>query len=179
MNRKLPRKIPPEAFEDYMSLGLGRSYTILAKKYGVTKRAITYRAAEEHWQERIDRIEEEVRREAERKLIDELSELRATHIRTLRLLTVRAIEALKEHKLTSAMEGAKVAEIAIRLERMMLGETTDERGGSVERVTREEIDRLLAIEAESEAREIEAEAVPGTPADNATTSDDLEDEDDW
>lgn len=179
MNRKMPRKIPPEAFEDYMALGLGRSYTILAKKYGVTKRAITYRAAEEHWQERVDRIEEEVRREAERKLIDELSEMRATHIKTLRVMTVRAIEALKEHKLTSAMEGAKVAEIAIRLERMMLSETTDERGGSVERITREEIDRLLAIEAEGEAREVEAEAVLDAPASELTTSDEPEDEDDW
>ena len=33
------RKIPLEAFEEYISQGMGRSYNAIARKYSVTKKA--------------------------------------------------------------------------------------------------------------------------------------------
>ena len=44
------RKIPPEAFDHYFSLGPERSYEAVARKYGVTKRAVTKLAKRESWQ---------------------------------------------------------------------------------------------------------------------------------
>ena len=35
------KKIPPDAFDFYFSLGPPRSYQAVADKYGVTKRAVT------------------------------------------------------------------------------------------------------------------------------------------
>ena len=47
------RKIPPDAFDFYFSLGPPRSYQAVANKYGVTKRAVTNLAGREDWQRRL------------------------------------------------------------------------------------------------------------------------------
>ena len=50
----MSRRIPPEAFSHYVSLGPGRSYQAVAEHFGVSKRAIVARAKAEDWQERLD-----------------------------------------------------------------------------------------------------------------------------
>jgi len=47
------RRIPPDAYEQYLEMGTDRSYQVLADRYGVSKTAIVKRAKKEGWQERI------------------------------------------------------------------------------------------------------------------------------
>ena len=51
------RKIPSDAFEQYVALGPGRSYEALRKVFGVNKRSIVKLATKEKWQERLAGIE--------------------------------------------------------------------------------------------------------------------------
>lgn len=46
-------KLPDDAFQFYLSLGADRSYEAVAHHYGVTKRAVTKRAANENWQDKL------------------------------------------------------------------------------------------------------------------------------
>ncbi len=59
------KKIPPEAFDHYFSLGPPRSYQAVAERYGVTKRAVTNLARREDWQRRLTEIEAKARDEAD------------------------------------------------------------------------------------------------------------------
>ena len=61
------KKIPPDAFDFYFSLGPPRSYQTVADKYGVTKRAVTNLAKREDWQQRLAEIEAKAREEADKK----------------------------------------------------------------------------------------------------------------
>ncbi len=54
-------RIPPDAFEQYVALGPGRTYLALAKRLGVSKRNLTRKATIEHWQERLAKIESAAR----------------------------------------------------------------------------------------------------------------------
>ena len=53
----MTRKLPPNAFEAYLALGEQRAYSTIAKQFGVSKRCVTKRAAQEGWTERIKKIE--------------------------------------------------------------------------------------------------------------------------
>lgn len=49
-------KLPPETFEFYVGLGLGRTYQAVADHYGVSKRAVAKRAAKDKWQPRLEAL---------------------------------------------------------------------------------------------------------------------------
>ena len=48
----MSRRIPHNAFEFYVALGLERSYARIAEHFGMTKRAVTKHAASERWSAR-------------------------------------------------------------------------------------------------------------------------------
>src|SRR5688572_23782967 len=100
-------KLPLESLEYYVSLGAERSYRAVAEKYGVTKRAVVDHARSENWVQRLESIEKEARQRSEHRLVETIEEQRTRHLKTLRALHGRAIEALREHRLGSAMEAAK------------------------------------------------------------------------
>lgn len=146
----MTRKIPPDAFEQYVQMGHARSYRELAKELDVTARAICYRAADEGWQERLEAIEAEARAEADRRLVKELFEMRLRHMKTLKVMSARAIEAMKTHSLETAMEGARVAQMAIELERKMVQEAIGQAGPVAAYVEQNEVDQLLLGEGEQD-----------------------------
>jgi len=136
-------RIPIDAFEYYVSLGPERSHRAVADHFGVSKRGITKHAVKENWAERLEKIEEAVRERTDSKLADALEEMRERHLRTIRAMHARALTALKQYPLNTAMEAVKTAEMAIKLERVIAGEPSDRTRQTVEQVTRQEIDRLL------------------------------------
>ncbi len=77
------KKIPPEAFDFYFSLGPGRSYQTVAERFGVSKRAVTNLAKREDWQRRLVEIEAKAREEADKK---NAQTLKAIHERQLQSL---------------------------------------------------------------------------------------------
>jgi hypothetical protein len=141
-----------------MSLGPQRSYRAVAAKFGVTKRAVTKFAAANDWSERLDQIEAEAREKSDQELAETVQEMRTRHLKTLRAMSTRALAAMKEYPLTSAMEAIKAAEITIKLERLVAGEAMNRTTVRVEEATQREMDELLRAEPENEDS---SEAEPG------------------
>ena len=139
----MTRRIPDDAFEYYVGLGPGRSYQAVADKYDVTKRAVTKHATQKEWSRRLESLEREAQEKSDKKLGESLEEIRERHLRTLRAMHARALTALKQYPLTSGMEAMRAAEMAIKLERLVVGEASERSAVSVEEVTRNELSRWL------------------------------------
>jgi len=168
-------RIPADAFEAYVAMGEGRSYRALARRLGVSKRAITKHAHRERWSERLGAIEAEARERSDRKLVESLEEMRERHRKTLRAMHARALTALKEYPLTSAMEAIRAAELVIKLERLVAGEPSERSELAVQQTTRTEIERLLTQgPEEDEERDWRETEVPAEP-EGAKGPDDPED----
>ena len=117
----MARKIPTDAFQVYLGLGTGRSYQAVANRFGVAKRSVTKLASREKWQQRLEEIEAKARQEAEQKAANSLANLTDRHLRTVRILGAKALQALKEMPIRSAGEAAKMLDISLRQERQLLG----------------------------------------------------------
>ncbi len=134
----MTRKIPEDAFERYVAMGAERSFKALADHLGVTKRALTKCAAREQWTERLTRIEAEARKRSDEKITETLEQMRDRHLVTLRAMHSRALMALKQYPLTSGMDAMRAAEMAIKLERLVVGEPGDRSVISVEEICKRE-----------------------------------------
>jgi len=140
------RKLPPEAFDYYVNLGSSRSYAEVARKYNCAKKSVTKKAVKERWQERVQEIEAKARESAEAKAADSLENLNTRHLRTLRFIEAKAIEALKSMPLRSAIDAVRALGIAIRQERELMGyEDSDEaQAARFERVKKKSMTTGLA-----------------------------------
>jgi len=137
------QKIPDGAFEYYVGLGSPRSYQAVAERYKTSKRTVVRHAAREKWPERLEAIQQEARDELDKRLAGALAEMNERHMKILRAVASRAVAALKEHPLSTGMEGVRAAELAIKLERLLAGESSERSTVSIEEVTRRELDRWL------------------------------------
>ena len=136
-------KIPPDAFQYYLGLGPGRSYGAVAEKYHVTKRAVTKLASRENWQERIHDVERKARRASEEKAVESLEMMNDRHLKSLRVIQGKALEALKAMPLNSGMEAVRALDLAIRQERVVRGEPGDRTATTVEEKIRSEYEHWL------------------------------------
>jgi transposase len=139
----MPGKLPFDAFDYYYSLGPGRSYAAVASHYGVSKRAVTSRALQERWQERILDMERQVRESVTQKTRETLEEMTERHLRVLKAIQRKALEALRSMPLDSAMEAVRALGLAIKEERSVRGEPGDRDAQSVESIIRREYERWL------------------------------------
>jgi hypothetical protein len=144
--------VPDDAFALYVALGPeGRSYDAVAKHYGLTKKTITRAAVRERWQERLEALERKAQEETDAKLASTIHEANMRHRKLLLAVAARAAQALQQYELKSAMEAVRAAEVAVKLERLMLGESTESKSISVEQTSRDELARLLVAEDEVES----------------------------
>ena len=146
----MAKRLPHDAFETYFAQGPERSYQAVADQFGVSKRAVNDRAKAESWQERVIEREQKARTAAERKAEETLEQMTERHINMLKAMGARAIHALKEHPLSSGMEGLRAAELVIKLERVIRGEPSDRQELSVEQVTKRELGRWLTLVQDEE-----------------------------
>jgi hypothetical protein len=146
----LKKKIPPDAFAFYLGLGPGRSYQSVADRYTVTKRAVAFRAEKEKWQDRIREEDQKLREKAEKQAAESNKTVRQGQLKVLRYIQGKAIEALKEMKIDSAVDAAKVYTMALDKERQLLGDTDGESPSMVEQITRDEVRNLLTTKPPSE-----------------------------
>ncbi len=140
------KKIPPEAFDFYFSLGPGRSYQAVADRYGVSKRAVTNLAKREDWQRRLVEIEAKAREEADKKNAQTLKAIHERQLQSLRLVQRRAIERLRETPLETSAEAARALAGAIKQENVILGEPGDRTAVSIEDTIRREYERWMVVE---------------------------------
>ena len=142
MNRKIPAE---DAFRFYTSLGAGRSYAAVAEKYDASKQAITNLANRDGWQERLEKIESEVRERGDAKLVESLDQMNERHLRVLRAIQGKALETLKATPLSNAMDAVRALEMSLKQERLIRGEPSERTELSVEEVTKREMDRWLVL----------------------------------
>jgi hypothetical protein len=137
------RKIPPEAFSIYLGLGVGRSYGLVAKQLGVSKRAIAARAEKESWQARIAEEEQKARARAEKQAAESIETSNEKHLKVLRYIQGKSIEALKTMPIENAMDAVKAYSLALDKERLIRGGANDQAASRIEQITRDEIRSLL------------------------------------
>jgi len=147
----MTQRIPPDSFDFYVALGPQRSYQAVAEHYGVSKRAVTKHASKEEWAERLEKIEAEAREKSDQRLVETIEETRSRHLKTLRVIHARALVALKQYPLTSGMDAIRAAELAIKLERLILGDPSERSSLTIEEITRREIQALLEVDEDEAA----------------------------
>ena len=131
------RKLPEQAYEHYLELGVERSYQTVADHYGVSKAAVVNRAKRDDWQGRLRRIEREARERTERKAVDDMEAVRERQLKSARYLQARALEALRDLPPAQAGRVAQALNIAWKHELLLLGEPTDRHPPETERDTDE------------------------------------------
>jgi hypothetical protein len=139
----MSKKIPPDAFEQYMALGPSRSYRAVATRYKVSKRAVTNLALREKWQEKVQDLESKAKEAAVQKSQETLEAINARHLKALRVIQGKALEALRQMPLESAMDAVRAIDIAVRQERVIVGEPSERSAVSVEEVIKREYERWL------------------------------------
>ena len=144
-------RIPPDALEYYLALGPDRSYQKVADHFGVSKRAVTKLAARERWQEKVVELERKARESAEKKALESREGMNLRHLKSLKIVQGKALEALRSMPLTTAMEAVRALDMAIRQERLIRGEPSDRTAISVEEVIRREYERWMLPEEDGDA----------------------------
>ena len=137
------KRLPPEAFEHYLSLGPGRSYGAVAEKFGVSKATVLRHAEKNRWQERLREAEVAVREESKKKSVDILQVVKERQLAEARVLEHRALEALKTLPPEKAGKAAMMLQIAWRHELLLLGEASERTELTIEEVTQREMRTLL------------------------------------
>ncbi len=147
----MANKIPPDAFHYYLGLGPERSYQSVANRYAVSKRAVTKLATRDRWQDRVVELERKAREGAEQKALESLEAMNLRHMRSLKVVQGKALEALRSMPLATAMEAVRSLDMAIRQERLIRGEPSDRTAISVEDVIKREYQRWMLPEESPDA----------------------------
>ncbi|MCC7014858.1 MAG: hypothetical protein IT454_20010 [Planctomycetes bacterium] len=137
------RRIPEDAFSFYFSLGPTRSYTEVAKKYGVSKRAVVDFAKKDDWQSRIAEAERTSRQHANQQAVESLDEMNQRHLKEARYLQSKGLEGLNRGAPEVAAVSLKAITAGIQLERLIRGQATERTETSFEEVVRREHARWL------------------------------------
>ena len=133
MSKKLP---PEEAFTLYVSLGDDRSYQKVARKYGASKRSVAKRAAKDNWQARLEEIRRKAWQETDRKAAESVDAMNQRHLKFMRAIQGKALEALKSMPLDTGMNAIRALDLAVRGERLIRGEPSERTGGELTVVVR-------------------------------------------
>ena len=115
------RKLPPDAFDFYVGLGIGRSYQQVAEHYQVSKGTVTNLAVRDGWQERLALAEQRAR--DERAGIETREQVAARHLEIARMLQAKALEALEGLSFERPRDAIRAVDLGVRLERLILGES--------------------------------------------------------
>jgi transposase-like protein len=116
------KKLPPDAYAYYLGLGTGRSYSQVAKHFGVLKPTVTERAVKEGWQAKIEVAEREAREAAEQKAKESLAEMNERHLKTAQLVQRKALEDMRGRPFVSSMDAARSLFMGMEKERLIRGE---------------------------------------------------------
>jgi hypothetical protein len=138
-------RIPAEeAFQYYLALGPSRSYDTVAAKYGASLRGVTKCASKHKWGERMRKIDRDAQEKTDRDFAESKAETRERHLKMLRAIETRGLQAIQKQELDGAFAGVKAIEAAIKLERLILGDTSVNVGISIQETTRREVESFLA-----------------------------------
>jgi len=138
------RRLPPDAFAYYVSLGISRSYQAVADHFDVSKTAVANLAERERWREQLEAIERKAHESSVQKAAETLEQMNDRHLRSLKVIQGKALEALRAASLSHPMDAVRALDLAIRQERLIRGEPTERAALSIEDVVRREYERWMA-----------------------------------
>lgn len=110
-------RLTSDAFARYVALGVHRSYSRIAEEFGVSKRAVTKHAAKHGWSDRLAAIETDAQRSTDVALAESLEAMNGRHLKTLRAIQGKALDALRGMPLGSALDAVRTITLAIKEER--------------------------------------------------------------
>jgi hypothetical protein len=119
------KKLPPDAYAYYLGLGTGRSYSQVAKHFGVLKPTVTERGVKENWQARVEAAEREAREAAEQKAKESLQEMNERHIKTAQFVQRKALEDMRTRPFSSSVDAARSLFMGMEKERLARGQPTE------------------------------------------------------
>ena len=137
------RKIPPDAYSYYLGLGQARSYDAVARRCGVSKRAVTNLAGKEGWQQKVAAADEQARARAVEKAQESIEEMNERHLKTVQLVQKKALEALRTSPIEGGIDAVRALVLAVRDERLIRGEPTDRNAVNIEEVIKREYERWM------------------------------------
>lgn len=150
-------RIAEDAFAYYLSLGEARSYAAVAKKYVVSKRAVTARATKERWAERLATTLSKATERRDEDALESFVQMTLRHNKVLRAMTSKALETLRAMPLETAMDAVRTLDIVLKQERAARGEPEGDTKAEVEALIRREGERWF--EPEKDAKETEVAGV--------------------
>ena len=136
-------KLPGDAFAYYVSLGPDRGYAAVASYFQVDKTTVVRRAKEERWQEKLADLERQAQERTQAKIVDSLEEMNTRHLKVLRTVLGKALEALRATPLKTASDAVRAIDMCVKHERTILGEPTDRADVNIEQVIKREYERWL------------------------------------
>ncbi len=142
------KKIPPDAFDFYFSLGPPRSYQAVAERYGVTKRAVTGLAKRENWQDQIAALERKAREKSDERKVDALQVAHEQRLKALRMVLGKGLEGLRQMTIDSPGDAVRAIGLAVREIRVELGEPSDRTAVSIEDTIKREYARWMTVAEE-------------------------------
>ena len=146
------KRIPANAFDHYLALGPARSFQAIAEWCQVSKQAVTKVARQERWLERVAELERKAREKTEEKFVESLEAMNERHLKTLRVIQGKALEALKQFPLSSAMEAVRALDLSIKQERVIKGEPSERTAVNIESIIRQEYQRWLVVSEQAETK---------------------------
>lgn len=146
----MKKSLPADAFSYFVALGSGRTHQAVADKFEVNIRTVQRAAKSEDWPGRLAGIEKEARQTTDKLLAEDVSEMQLRHRKLLRVMASRAIKAMSEFQLKDGMQAVKAAEIVIKLERQLAGESEEAASTNVEEIIKREFALLMTTEDDDE-----------------------------
>jgi len=140
-HNRIPRL---DAFAFYASMGVDRSYRAVGEHFGVSKTSVVKAAKREKWMDRLRAIEDAARERSDAELAESMSEMRTRHLKTLRAVHQRALEGLRDHRLSTCAEAVRAVEASIKLEREIVGDPVGSTAEADAERSRREEDELVA-----------------------------------
>lgn len=138
-------KLPLEAFEYYLTLGVGRSYQAVADKYGVSKVAVTTRAKRDDWQGKVQQIEAEAARNTQRRAVETREEESERRLKYWQAVERRALETVRAQTFETVMDAVRALDLAQKNIRLIRGEPTEHTELSTTELHRRDIATLLEV----------------------------------
>lgn len=132
------RKLPPDAFDYYYSLGPGRSYQAVAEHCGVAKRTVTSLAKRENWQGRLAEIAAKVRERSDQRKVEMEAQEKERRLKALRLLLGKSIQKLAQTEINSTGDAIRGLGTAVRELRAEYAESPETAGAGVEEIIKRE-----------------------------------------
>jgi hypothetical protein len=152
------RRVPQaDAFAMYCGMGVVRSYAAIAKHYGVSTRGVMFLAKRYRWAERLREIEQIAEERMREQQIQAVIEARERHLKSLKVLQGKALAGMRDQNARSLNEATRALETGIKLERLILGESTANTAVSVEERQQREVDQLVINDDDVDDAELEAE----------------------